>query len=301
MQSWKVVAGLVAAFSLFGTACSGTQSVSTAEATEAAPATVATEAPAAAEAEQVLTIGNPDRLSNDHPTVLITGSNRGIGLEFVKQFANRGWNVIATARKPAEATDLQALAADNERIVIEQLDVTDADRISDLTNKYGNRPIDVLLNNAGITPKYGTAFKTVSGVDWDMARRSLEVNAIAPVRISQAFMGQVAASEQKKIVVISSKAGSFELGPQMPMMYSYRGSKAALNMYMYTLSFETVKRDVILTLLSPGQVNTTPGFKLPEAIETEESVSKMLAVIDGLTPEDNGKFLDYEDGRVLGW
>jgi short-subunit dehydrogenase len=84
-------------------------------------------------------------------------------------------------------------------------------------------------------------------------------------------------------------------------MYEYRGSKAALNMYMYALSFETPKKGVILTLLSPGQVNTVPGMKLPGAIETNESVTKMLAVIDSLTPAQNGKFLNYEDGAELGW
>ena len=91
------------------------------------------------------------------------------------------------------------------------------------------------------------------------------------------------------------------------MMYSYRASKAALNMYMYTLSFETPKKGVILTLLSPGQVDTISdqegfkGVKLPQSISTDESVSKMIAVIDDLTPEDNGKFLDYEDGSVVPW
>ena len=87
----------------------------------------------------------------------------------------------------------------------------------------------------------------------------------------------------------------------MPMMYGYRASKAALNMFMYTLSFETEKQGVILVMLSPGQVNTTPGMRMPIAIESDESVSKMLAVIDALTPEHNGQFLDYEDGRVLEW
>ena len=288
MHSFRALAILSTAVSLLAIGCARAESV-------------ATEAAASGETVPVLTIGNPDRLSNDAPTVFITGSNRGIGLEFVKQFADRGWNIIGTARKPEEATDLQALAEGNSQIVIEQLDVTDIDRISTLANKYGNRPIDIFLSNAGITPKYATAFKTVSGVDWDMARKSIEVNAIAPVRLAHAFMGQVAASDQKKIVIISSKAGSFALGPKMPMMYSYRASKAALNMYMYTLSYETVKRGVILTLLSPGMVNTTPGFRLPGNIETVESVSKMLKVIDSLTPEQNGKFLDYEDGRELGW
>jgi NAD(P)-dependent dehydrogenase (short-subunit alcohol dehydrogenase family) len=249
----------------------------------------------------VKTIGNTGNFSADAPTVFITGANRGIGLEFVGQYAGRGWNIIATARKPESATELATLAEGYQQLVIEQLDVTDFARIDELSAKYVDLPIDVLLSNAGITPKYKSAFKNVEGVDWDMTMMSIQVNAIAPLKLAQAFMSQVAASGQKKIVVISSKAGSFELGPKMAMMYSYRGSKAALNMYMYTLSFETPKKEVILTLLSPGQVNTMPGMKIPNAIETDESVSKMLKVIDGLTPEQNGKFLDFEDGRELPW
>lgn len=256
----------------------------------------ATSAPA-----PVTTVGDPAGFSADAPTVLITGANRGIGLEYVKQMSQRGWNIIATARKPESADELRAIADDHKQLVIERLDVTDFERIDELSAKYADQPIDILLSNAGITPKYKSAFKNVKGVDWDMAVKSLEVNAIAPLKLAQAFMGQVAASEQKKIVVISSKAGSFELSPKMPMMYSYRGSKAALNMYMYALSFETPKQDVILVLLSPGQVNTVPGMKIPNAIETDESVSKMLKVIDGLTPENNGQFLDFEDGRALPW
>jgi NAD(P)-dependent dehydrogenase (short-subunit alcohol dehydrogenase family) len=240
-------------------------------------------------------------LDPDKPTVLITGSNRGIGLEFVRQFADRGWNIIATTRKPDESTDLQAIAADYDQLLIEQLDVTDFERLTALQASYKDQPIDVLLSNAGITPKYKSAFRKLDSVDWDMARMSMEVNAIAPLQIAQVFMSNVAASDQKKIVVISSKAGSFEVSPKLPMMYSYRGSKAALNMYMYTLSFETPKKEVILTLLSPGQVNTVPGMKIPGAIETDESVSKMLAVIDSLTAEQNGKFLDFEDGSEIGW
>ena len=85
------------------------------------------------------------------------------------------------------------------------------------------------------------------------------------------------------------------------MFYSYRGSKAALNMYMYTLSFETPKKQIILTLLSPGLVNTTEGTKIPNAIEKEESVPKMMKVIEGLTSKDNGRFVSYEDGSDIGW
>lgn len=240
-------------------------------------------------------------LDADRPTVLITGANRGIGLEFVRQFAARDYNVIATARKPEAADELNALADAHEHVVVEQLDVTDHARIEALAAAYADQPIDILLSNAAITPRYKTAFQRVKGMDFDMARQSFEVNALAPLKLSQAFMPHVAASEQKKIVMMSSKAGSFAEGPKMPMMYSYRGSKAALDMYAYTLSFETAKKGITTVLLSPGTVNTTPGMKMPNAIEPEESVRKMLAVIDGLTPENNGQFLNYEDGRLIGW
>ncbi len=247
------------------------------------------------------TVGDAAKFTADQPTVLITGGNRGIGLEFVEQFTKRDWNVIATTRELESSPELLALVDGYDRLVVEQLDVTDFAGIDALDAKYSKQPLDLLLSNAGITPKYKSAFKTVDSVDWEMMRMSMEVNAVAPLKLAQTFMDQVAASKQKKIVVISSKAGSFELGPKMPMMYEYRGSKAALNMYMHTLSFETAKKGVTLTLLSPGQVNTVPGMKLPGAIETDESVAKMLAVIDGLTPAQNGKFLNFEDGAELGW
>jgi NAD(P)-dependent dehydrogenase (short-subunit alcohol dehydrogenase family) len=251
----------------------------------------------------VLSTGAYAQFDPGQPTLLITGANRGIGLEFVNQYAAKGWNIIATARNPKAAKELQALAAENGRIVIEQLDVTDHTRIEWLADIYKDQPIDILLSNAGLTPKYKSAFKRLKGVDFEIADMSMKVNAIAPLKLAQAFMPHVAASEQKKMVIISSKGGSFELGPKLPMMYSYRASKAALNMYMYTLAFETPKKGVILTLLSPGQVNTVDakGMKRPGVIETDESVSKMIVVIDGLTPGQNGQFLDYEDGRVLGW
>lgn len=239
-------------------------------------------------------------------TVLITGANRGIGLEYVRQIAARGWNVIATARKPAEAAELQKIAAENPRVVVEALDVTDHAAVDALAASYKDQPIDVLLLNAGLTPTYPSAFKPLVGVDLEIAQQSFEVNAIGPLKMCQAFMNHVAASGKKQIVVISSKGGSFAESPKFPMMYEYRASKAALDMYMYTLAFETPKKGVTLVLLSPGQVNTVQdpkmaGIKRPGTIEATESVSKMLKVIDTLTPADNGKFLDYEDRRLIPW
>jgi NAD(P)-dependent dehydrogenase (short-subunit alcohol dehydrogenase family) len=240
------------------------------------------------------------------PTVLVTGANRGIGVEYVRQLAARGWNVIATARKPAEATELQEIARAHPGVVVEALDVTDVAAVDALAAKYKDQPIDILLLNAGLTPSYASAFKPLAGVDLDRARESFEVNAIGPLKMCQAFMGNVAASGKKQIVVISSKGGSFAESPKMAMMYEYRGSKAALDMYMYTLAFETPKKGVTLVLLSPGQVNTVTdpkmkAIKRPGVIEAPESVAKMLKVVDSLTPADNGKFLDYEDRREIPW
>ncbi len=236
-------------------------------------------------------------------TILITGANRGIGLEFVRQYSQLQWKVIATARKPAEADELNALASNNNNIVIEQLDVTDHQRIDELAQKYQSQAIDILMNNAAITPKYLSAFRSLDGVDLNMARLSFDVNAMGPLKMAQAFMPHVEASQQKKIIVISSKAGSFAESPEAAMMYSYRASKAALNMYMYTLAFETEKRGIILTLLSPGTVNTMGFFGrfMPGSIQPEESVSNMVNVIAELKLQDNGKMLNHIDGSVISW
>jgi NAD(P)-dependent dehydrogenase (short-subunit alcohol dehydrogenase family) len=245
--------------------------------------------------------GSSASFTADQPTVLITGANRGIGLEFVRQFLAKGFNVIATARKPEKAEALNALAADNPNLVIEALDVTDYGRVEAMAKNYADQSIDILLSNAAITPRYKTAFQRVKGIDFDMARQSFEVNALAPLKLAQSFMANVEASDGKKIIVLSSKAGSFAEGPQMPMMYSYRGSKAALNMFMYTLAFETKKKGITTIMLSPGTVNTTEGMKMPNAIEPPDSVAMMIKVIDGLTLENNGQFLNYEEGRIVGW
>ncbi len=239
-------------------------------------------------------------------TVLVTGANRGIGLEYVNQLTARGWNIIATARKPADAVELNAIAAKNPQVVVEALDVTDHAGIDALAAKYKDQPIDILLLNAGLTPSYPSAMKQLAGVDFDKARESFEVNAIGPLKMIQTFMPHVSASTKKQIVLLSSKAGSFAESPKLPMMYEYRASKAALDMYMYTAAFETARKGLTLVLLSPGQVNTQQDPKMREmmrnmTIEASESVGKQLKVIDSLTTADNGKFLNFEDRREIPW
>ncbi len=244
------------------------------------------------------------------PTVLITGANRGIGLELVRQYSERDWKIIATARDVPGATELQALADEDPDITIEQLDVTDHPAIDTLASKYQDQPIDVLLNNAAKTPRYMSAMRGATTIDYEEARNSFEINALGPAKLVAAFLPHVEASDQKKIVAISSKAGSFGEGPEMSMMYEYRTSKAALNMIVHTLGFETAKKGVTIVAVSPGTVDTKPvagelgfgsNFRQPGAIPPEESVAGIIRLIDGLTPAQNGQFLDHKDSRIIAW
>jgi NAD(P)-dependent dehydrogenase (short-subunit alcohol dehydrogenase family) len=234
------------------------------------------------------------------PTVLITGSNRGIGLEFARQLSARGWRVIATARNPDVAAELRDLAGSAD-VSIERLDVTDQEQITALAERYADIPIDILLLNAAKGPKQPTATAPLKRQDFDVAAEYFATNAIGPMRIAQAFMENVKASELKRIVAISSDSGSFVAGSQLPILYHYKASKAALNMYFHTLAFETRKRGVTVAVIHPGNVATSEQTaRLPGAMPTEDSVRQMLDVIDGLTMQDNGRFIDYR-GESMPW
>lgn len=244
------------------------------------------------------------------PTILITGANRGIGLELVRQYSVRDWKIIATARDVGGALELQALAKSDPDISVEKLDVTDHAGVDALAAKYKDQPIDVLLSNAAKTPRYMSAMKGATTIDYEEAMNSYRINALGPAKLVAAFLPQVQKSAQKKIAVISSKAGSFAEGPQMAMMYEYRSSKAALNMIVHTLGYETAKKGVIIAAISPGSVDTKPvegelgygsNFKQPGVIAPSDSVAGIIKVIAGLTPAQNGEFLDYKDGRVIPW
>ena len=235
------------------------------------------------------------------PTVLITGANRGIGLEFVRQLSARDWRVIATARRPGEAAELQAIAAADGDVIIETLDVTDHVAIDALAGKYRDRPIDILLLNAALGPDAASAMSPLARLDFENARQSFEVNAIGPLRMCQAFIEHVAASQRRQIIAMSSDSGSFVAGSQRPILYNYKASKTALNMYLHTLSFEAPRRGITVVMLHPGLVGTNPQLaRFPGALKTSDSVQQLLAVIDGLTPADNGRFIDYR-GETMPW
>lgn len=234
------------------------------------------------------------------PTVLITGSSRGIGLEFTRQYARRGWTVIATCRSPDKALGLQKIAQDYSNVTIDQLDVTDHDMIDALAEKYSGTPIDILLNNAGINPS--PADQMLGSIDYDLFRTILETNTIGPMKMSEAFMDNVRASEQKKIMTLSSGMGSIENSPRFRGVTGpYRVSKAGVNMAMRVVYGSVGRRGVIVGILDPGLVDTDQAKSVPlDKLPPEVSVAAMIEVIDNFDSENSGSFIQY-DGEMVPW
>ena len=232
-------------------------------------------------------------------TVLVTGSNRGLGFEFARQYAERGYKVIATARNPNKAEALQSLAADNPNIVIEELDVTDLEAIESLAEKYEGVPIDILINNAGVT---GDPFKTqmLGKIDYAVFDTVMHVNVLGPLKIAESFLEHVAASEQKKIISVSSSMGS--IAKTFGTGYFYRSSKAALNMAMATLAKEVKSKGIAVGLVNPGPTATDmmKEFDNGGLRDPVEATADMIRNIDTVTTENTGIFLQY-DGTVLPW
>ncbi len=234
-------------------------------------------------------------------TVLITGSNRGIGLEFAKQYADRGWTVIATHRRDTTPDTLAALEEQYPAVRAEKLDVTDHASIDALAEKLAGMPIDVLINNAGITGDFTKPRpQSLGTLDYDMAVHFFRTNALGALKVSEAFLDNVAASDRKKIVAISSLAGSFEgESGGKGGIYWYRSSKAALNMMMVGVAADSKKKGITVALLSPGTVKVEKVAEMVERaglkgfIEPSESIAGMIQVIENLTPEDSGAFIRY--------
>ena len=239
------------------------------------------------------------------PTVLVTGANRGLGLEWVRQYGAADWHVIACARRPGDATELQALAAKHSRrIEIHALDVTDFAAIGALAQQLRDRSIDVLINNAGTMGAQNFASGGLSAgkfgaSDFDAWSRVFRINTLAPMRMAEAFVEHVARSEQKKIVSISSIVGSIAKN-SIGGLYAYRSSKAALNAIMHSMGIDLAREQSICAVaMHPGWARTDMGGERAD-IDAMTSVSGMRKVIAGLTIEQSGSFLMY-DGSELPW
>lgn len=241
-------------------------------------------------------------------TVLITGSNRGIGLAFAQVYADRGWTVIATARNPGDAAELKALAATHKGVVIEALDVTNAAGITALAAKYKGKPIDVVINNAGIGDFTGGG--TLGAFDAKLFDRVMETNVLGPLLVAQAFQENVAASGQKKIVAVTSLTGvlntTLKKQSRRDHTYFYNTSKTALNMAMKTLAAELREKGMIVGIVHPGGADTdllrsAYGGKSPASAKTPAEVAAGMArMIDDLTLENEDRVMGW-DGKVLPW
>ncbi len=230
------------------------------------------------------------------PSTLITGANRGLGLEFARQYVADGWEVYATCRNPASAPDLRRLAdASGGKLRILQMDVTDLASVKAAAEKLHGQSIDVILNNAGVG---GPPGQSIGNIDYDSWAKVLDVNTMGPLRVSEAFVEQVAGSQRKLIVTLTSGMGS--LGDNTSGgAFAYRSSKAAVNMVTRSLAIDLAPRGVSCVVVNPGWVQTDMGG--PNATLTPaESVSKLRRLIDSLGPAQSGKFFNH-DGHEYAW
>ena len=218
--------------------------------------------------------------------IVITGANRGIGLALAGAYAARGDRVIAACR--SSSSDLDGLGVD----VHDRVEVSDDASVQRFANSLAERPVDVLINNAGIH-----SAETLDDLNWDRIRRQFEVNALGPLRVTRALLPHL--REGAKVVIVTSRSGS--IGDNgSGGTYGYRMSKAAVNMAGVDLAIDLKPRGVAVLLLHPGMVRTDMGGRNPAAVEPDAAAGRMIARIDEMTLEASGKFLHCE-GYELPW
>ena len=228
-------------------------------------------------------------------TLLVTGSNRGIGLEIVKQYSQLGWQVHACCRQPDNAHDLHSLAQSSPAIQIHALDISNEAEINALTNKLKDISIDLLFNNAGIYGQQNASFGNTHSQQW---LDCFYINCMAQLKMCEAFVEQVAASELKTIASMSSKMGSMTDNGSGGS-YVYRSSKAALNAVMKSAAIDLKPRGIKVAILHPGWVKTDMGGPHAE-ISTTESVQQMRNTLEKLTLDNSGNFFEI-DGSIIPW
>jgi NAD(P)-dependent dehydrogenase (short-subunit alcohol dehydrogenase family) len=228
-------------------------------------------------------------------TILITGANRGIGLELSRQYAQRGETVLACCRQPRAAEALNKLA-DNHDVRVLGVEISNNDSVTELAQQLEGTAVDVLINNAGMG---GPAFteQTLLNMDFDGWAETFAVNSMAPLRVLQALMPNLKAADAAKVATVTSQMGALSL--DMPVAYAYCASKAAVNKVMKLASVEMAADGISGCLIHPGWVQTDMGGPQAE-ITGEESAAGIIKVIDGLGPETNGSFWKW-NGEVHGW
>jgi NAD(P)-dependent dehydrogenase (short-subunit alcohol dehydrogenase family) len=228
------------------------------------------------------------------PSIMITGANRGLGLEFARQYAADGWRVLASCRHPETAHDLRELQRTGS-VTIFPMDVTDLHSIDRARADFQDEAIDILLNGAGI---FGRRNQKAGNVDYLAWKEVLDVNTLGPLRVAEAFTDHVAESERKLIVTITSGMGSLtdnRSGGAIP----YRSSKAATNMVMRSAAIDLAPRGIACVLVNPGWVKTDMGGAGAPLTPTE-SVAALKRLMATLGLAQSGKFFNY-DGREYPW
>jgi NAD(P)-dependent dehydrogenase (short-subunit alcohol dehydrogenase family) len=225
--------------------------------------------------------------------VLITGANRGIGLEFTKQYAADGWKVLACCRNPEQATELNAIASKNSNVRILSLNVADFAQIDALSTQLKDENIDLFINNAGVYPQ--SSFGDTNYDDW---ARAFKVNTMSTLKMAEAFVHHISRSQLKKIASLTSKMGSIDDNSSGDS-YSYRSTKTALNMVMKSLSIDLKPFGISVVTLHPGWVKTDMGG-YNALIDTHTSVTGLRDVIEKLNLNNSGRFIAF-DGKEIAW
>ncbi|MEY3758922.1 MAG: hypothetical protein RIR39_413 [Pseudomonadota bacterium] len=229
-------------------------------------------------------------------TVLITGANRGLGLEFCKQYATDGWQVLASCRMPQAASELLSLAEQFPQISVLTLDVADFTQIEQLAVQLQDTPIDVLINNAGVFgDSAGHGFEQLDYSTWT---KTLTVNVQAPVKMAEAFLPHLKRGDKKLLVSISSLMGSIADNRGGGSII-YRSSKAALNAAMKSIAIELKEQAIGVLIFHPGWVKTDMGGN-NAPLEAVQSIAGMRQAISAFSLEQTGHFVKY-DGTQLPW
>ena len=229
------------------------------------------------------------------PTLLITGANRGIGLELCNQYLSEGWDVHACCRKPKKANALNKLADKNKALTIHKLEVTKHKQMDALKKALKGKPVDILINNAGVHALGASQFGKGDDKAWEEA---VAVNLLAPMKMMENFVENIAMSDKKIIASMSSKMGSMDDNGSGGA-YAYRATKAALNAVMVSAAHDLRHLDITALILHPGWVRTDMGGPHGE-ISVKESCTMLRKILGECDITDSGKFFDI-DGTVIPW